>query len=391
MRIAAPLPVVDVDLRRSADVWSLPVGASAVFAILRWGERVVGTAVVPLGEGRLAGEELRASLAAGADAALGDALVDVLLGPPPRVASLVPSTATVAVCTRDRPDDLARVLGALGTTAAAGHEILVVESGSPTEAARRTIERFPFARYVSEPRPGLDRARNRALRESAHPIVAFLDDDATPEPGWIDALLGNFDDRLVTAVTGLVLPLEIETDAQLLQEIHSPFGRGFRRRVLDSVRSGVGSAGAAGVGASMAFRREAVTRLGGFDEALDAGTPTRSGGDYEMFARILAAGERIVYEPGAVCRHRHRRTRSELRRAFFGYGVGVWSAVTSSLVRGEPAPLAAALGWLVKHQIPALVASIVGARSAAPAGLRLAELAGCIAGPAVYLASRSSR
>ena len=42
---------------------------------------------------------------------------------------------------------------------------------------------------------------------------------------------------------------------------------------------------------------------GPFDERLDAGTPTRSGGDHEMFSRLLATGHRIVYDPAAVSRH----------------------------------------------------------------------------------------
>ena len=70
----------------------------------------------------------------------------------------------------------------------------------------------------------------------------------------------------------------------------------------------------------MAFRRTGFERFGLFDEALDAGTPARSGGDTEMFSRVLAAGLRIVYEPAALCWHRHRRTWPELCDTLYGYG-----------------------------------------------------------------------
>ena len=83
----------------------------------------------------------------------------------------------------------------------------------------------------------------------------------------------------------------------------------------------------------MALRRAALDAVGPFDEALDVGTPSRSGGDAEFFARVLARGYRIVYEPAALNWHYHRRTWDELRRKLFGYAVGVSAAWTSSLLR----------------------------------------------------------
>ena len=53
-------------------------------------------------------------------------------------------------------------------------------------------------------------------------------------------------------------------------------------------------------------------RIGAFDPALDVGTPTRGGGDLEMFFRVLKDGYALVYEPRAIVRHRHRRDSLEL-------------------------------------------------------------------------------
>ena len=85
------------------------------------------------------------------------------------------------------------------------------------------------ARYVREARPGLDWARNRAIAEAAGEMIAFTDDDVEVDPGWIRALVAAFAarSRRVAAVTGLVVPAELDTEAQVLFERYRGFGRGF--------------------------------------------------------------------------------------------------------------------------------------------------------------------
>jgi hypothetical protein len=65
--------------------------------------------------------------------------------------------------------------------------------------------------------------------------------------------------------------------------------------------------------------------LGGFDTALDVGTPTGGGGDLELFFRVVAAGHQVVYEPSAVVRHRHRQTMEQLVRQKRGDGTASYS------------------------------------------------------------------
>ncbi len=139
----------------------------------------------------------------------------------------------------------------------------------------------------------------------------------------------------------------------------------------------------------MALRRSVMQRVGLFDEALDAGTLTRSGGDSEMFTRILAAGYPIVYDPVALSWHRHRRTWEELRHTFYGYGIGVYAAWTRSLlVEGELSVLKLPWGWFRYDQLPALLRSLLRRRNRIPLNLLLDELRGCAVGPWAYLASR---
>ena len=139
----------------------------------------------------------------------------------------------------------------------------------------------------------------------------------------------------------------------------------------------------------MALRTDVLERVGPFDEALDAGTLTRSGGDHDLFSRILSAGYRIVYEPCALSRHRHRRDWAELRATLYGYGVGVYAAWTRAvLVEREWSVPALAWGWLRHDQLPALIRSLRRAPGSAPPSLVLAELCGCLMGPLAYLRAR---
>jgi glycosyltransferase involved in cell wall biosynthesis len=304
-----------------------------------------------------------------------------------------PPTATVAVCTRDRPDDLDRCLRALGRLPDDGQEILVIDNCSAGDATRRVVERHAGVRdirYVREERPGLDVARNRALREARHEIVAFTDDDAIPDPSWLRALRRNFGDPRTLCVTGLTMPLELETEAQEWFERTNSFGRGFTRVVYDGARRNPLPVGQIGAGANMALRRSVLALVGPFDEALDAGTPTCSGGDHDMFARILAAGYTIVYEPEALSWHRHRRDWDALRRTVYGYGVGVYAYLTRHVLAREFQAPRIAVAWS-RWQLRQLLRSLFRWPGSVPLDLVLAELRGCAAGPRAYLASRRAR
>ena len=318
-------------------------------------------------------------------------LHDYLGWDPECVTGFDPPRATIAVCTRDRPEDIARCLRAISSLPDDGQEVLVIDNCPSTDATRNIVAGHRGVRYVREDRPGLNNARNRALHEASHEIVAFVDDDAAPDPSWLRALSKNFLDPLVYCVTGLTMPLELETDAQELHEQWSPFGRGYKRRIFDVSHSNPLAVGQVGAGANMAVRQRALRDLGPFDEVLDAGTRTRSGGDTEMFSRILINGFRIVYEPRALCWHRHRRTRKDLQLMFYGHGVGVYALLTKAfVVHGELGSFKIAWNWFRYDQLPSLVRSLFGRPSSRPIELTLAELRGCLVGPWAYLASRKN-
>ena len=301
-------------------------------------------------------------------------------------------SATVAVCTRDRPEDLARCLQSLVALMPDEQQMLVVDSCSKDDATRQVAARFPGVRCVREEQPGLDRARNRALREADTEIVAFIDDDALADPGWLHALLRNFDDPEVMCFTGLTMPLELETEAQETFEQVYPFVRGFTRRVYDHWLLSPVKAGRAGAGVNMSFRRSVMVEVGTFDEALDAGTLTKSGGDTDMLSQILARGYRVVYDPAALNWHRHRRAWEELLAQAYGYGVGSYAVLAALWLREhDVAVFPFAFNWLMLEQLPRLVRSLLKRPGAVPPSLTLAELRGCRAGVGAYLAERRKR
>lgn len=245
-------------------------------------------------------------------------------------------TISIVICTRDRPEYLEQCLLSLRTLDEKAAEIIVVDNAPTTDQTRKLASGCPGVRYVHEPRPGLDVARNRAVRESTGSIVAFVDDDVRIHPCWLRRIRNSFLDSRVQAVTGLVLPQLLETESQILFETEWTFNRGFSRKVFGSAffastRDRGVPVWDIGAGANMAFRRSAFARFGYFDERLDVGAAGCSG-DSEYWFRILAEGGVCVYEPGAVVFHAHRPTMEGLEHQLFNY------------IRGHVAAL------LIQHQ-----------------------------------------
>lgn len=94
----------------------------------------------------------------------------------------------------------------------------------------------------------------------------------------------------------------------------------------------------------MAFNRH---RLGArrFDTRLGTGSPGRAGEDLDLLDRLLAAGERITYEPEAVVRH-ERQTPARRAASRYGYGFGVGAMVGLGLRRRDPGAALNLARWL---------------------------------------------
>lgn len=318
-------------------------------------------------------------------------LEDLITLPPAPFAGDMP-LVTVAVCTRDRPDDMKLCLEAISKLDYPNLEILVVDNAPKTEGTKDLVDQhYPQVCYVREPRPGLDWARNRAILEAKGEIIAYTDDDVVVDPGWVKAIAQTFaENPEVMALTGLVVPYELETEAQVLFEDYGGFGRGFEQKWYQ-VRPGQGlpwqwlGAGQFGTGANMAFRRSVFEEIGYFDPALDVGTPTNGGGDLEMYIRVLKAGHTLVYEPRAMIRHRHRREYAQLRRqiSFNGSLYALWFSIALAYPEEIFSCLKIALWWMLAWNVRrTLIASLH--RTQFPKDLILAEFQGAFAGMFAY-------
>jgi GT2 family glycosyltransferase len=383
----APFAALDLDIEAVGERLAVPAGARGALVLLRIAGRPCGQAVVRPGrDGSISRDELLAA----AGSSFWEAWLEHRLGlDDPRPAPAPARTVSVAICTRDRTEDLERCLAALLAMPDDGQEILVVDNAPATEATRLLVEPQPRVRYVREPRPGLDVARNRALAEATGEIVAFTDDDAAPDRLWLRHLVRHFDDPAVAAAGGLTMALELESPAQVAFQRYGGFGRGFRLVTYEGARQDPLMAWHAGAGVNMALRRELVRSLNGFDEALDAGTGTQAGGDSDMFRRILGAGYRIVYDPAALNWHRHRRTEQELVRQLEGYETA-GAAILSKAVfhEGNLDALLHGLRWLGREG-KSMLRSLLSRPGAAPPGLSWRRFRGGLVGPARYRKARA--
>ncbi|GAB4192423.1 MAG: hypothetical protein OHK0022_06620 [Roseiflexaceae bacterium] len=325
-------------------------------------------------------------------------LTDLVAAPPRPNPADLPSV-TVAVCTRDRAADLALCLTALVRLDVPDLELLVIDNAPSDDATRQLVrEHFPQVRYVCEPRPGLDWARNRALAEARGEIIAYTDDDVVVDAHWAHALAAVFAEHpQVMAVTGLVAPYELETEAQHLFEHYGGFGRGYVRKWYRVNRPGGertatyhAGAGKFGTGANMSFRRSFLEQIGGFDPALDVGTVTNGGGDLEMFFRVLKEGGTLVYEPQAIVFHRHRRDYAKLHTQIANNGVGFYAYLVRSALAypsERTALIRTGVWWLWYWNILRLLRSFV-TPSRMPRDLIWAELWGSLVGLSRYQRAR---
>ena len=216
-----------------------------------------------------------------------------------------PLAASVVVPTASqRPEALRRCLDALCDLGPGSHELIVVDN-SPGDATTRELAAGAGARYLCEPLPSASRARTLGARVARGQIVAFTDDDAVVEPGWLEAHVAAFSDPAVAATTGRILPLaEPGADARSWAETA---GDDLGERPI-SLDLGVedwferANFGGLGYGPNMAFRRDLFAAGWGLHE--DLGPPlTMLGEEPFAFFELIAAGWRVDYVPGARVKH----------------------------------------------------------------------------------------
>lgn len=303
----------------------------------------------------------------------------------------------VVIPTRNRPDRLAECVDSILASGYRRVRVIVVDNDpSGPETADLVAGRADWGSrvsYVWERCAGSSRARNRGIEHATAEIVAFVDDDVVVDSGWAAGLVAAFlEEPEAGCVTGPIIAAELNTRAQMWIEEYGGFSKGFVRRVFDPFDSPAEvplfpyAAGTYGSGANMAFRRETIIDVHGFDPALGIGTAARGGEDLAAFAGALLSGRRLVYEPNMMVRHRHHPDYEKLRHVILGYGVGL-GAYLAKTAYDRPSTLVE-----VARRIPPGLAYLLSPESPKnahksagyPRELTLRELAGLAWGPFAY-------
>ena len=226
--LVAPAAVRIVDLDAPLTDLLLPpsrVGEPyrSLLLVARLGGAPVGVTALMIDPGdRVSRERLSRVLAEEFDGAHADVMA---------MAAYRPSISVVVPTCGD-PVVLERCLRSILASDYDEFEVIVVDNRPDSAAAAVMLfEQFaddPRVRYVEEPRPGASWARNAGLALAEGEIVAFADDDVVVDPAWLQRCAVALDrSEDVAVATGLILPFELETDAQLLFEQFAGLEKGF--------------------------------------------------------------------------------------------------------------------------------------------------------------------
>jgi glycosyltransferase involved in cell wall biosynthesis len=194
------------------------------------------------------------------------------------------------VCTRNRAEPLARVVGSLLAGESEPFELLVIDQSDGPEA-EQALARFSGdarLRYHRSSLRGKGKAMNEALGLARGAVIVSTDDDCAAPPGWISGMARVLDSRPEVAVVFCqVLPVPHDRSAGYVPAYHLDQSRTLRS--ISEVCGGLG------IGAGIAFRRDFVQSIGGFDEAFGPGGRFPSADDWDIAMRALLCG-RQVYE-----------------------------------------------------------------------------------------------
>jgi glycosyltransferase involved in cell wall biosynthesis len=229
---------------------------------------------------------------------------------------------TVILCTYNRCQSLANTLEDVVASRVENPiewEVLVVDNNS-TDSTREVVKdfsrRYPGRlRYLFEPQQGKSYALNTGVREARGDVLAFVDDDVAVEPTWLQNLTAPLNSEKWAGTGGRTL-LPGAFSAPEWMTMDGPDNQGDVLAALFDLGPEPCELNRPPYGANMAFRREVFERHGLFrtDLGPQPGNEIRSE-DTEFGRRLMAAGEKLGYEPSAVAYHPVHANR--MHKSFF--------------------------------------------------------------------------
>jgi GT2 family glycosyltransferase len=212
---------------------------------------------------------------------------------------------SIIVATHDRPDSLRRLVASLAPELARGSRELIIAENGTSAPMQLALEAAPL-KHIHEPRAGKCRVQNRAIADASGEILVLLDDDLVVAPGYLEAVEQFFDThREFAAMKGRIIPAEDPEKKAGVMAVYLDLPIADHGEEVIEVQ-GV-------LGANMAFRADAIRRVGPFDERLGPG----AGGheeETEMSQRLRRAGFRIGYAPKALVYHEVDAARANRER-----------------------------------------------------------------------------
>lgn len=246
------------------------------------------------------------------------------------MSSVTAPRVSVVVATLDRCNYLRLCLDALARQTAGfeSFEVIVVDNGSVDETAevvRGFCGQGRNVSYVYEERPGLSAARNAGIRASRAEIVAFTDDDAVPDPQWVERIATRYEmlGDEVAVLGGEVRPIwEAPRPDWLTNELLRPLSAGLlwgptARLVREEEWL---------VEVNIAYRRSRLIEFGGFAEQLGRVGDTLLSCEGLVNLLMARAGLQAYYDPSILVGHHihaSRLTRTWFRRRYFWQGVSM--------------------------------------------------------------------
>ena len=212
---------------------------------------------------------------------------------------------SVVVCSCNGARTIRDTLEGLKRLAYPRLDIIVIDDGSKDATAAIAAE-YDFVRLTSTPNRGLSAARNLGWQQARGEIVAYIDDDAYPDPHWLHFLAYRFMTGDWVGVGGPnIAP---HGDGAIADCVANAPGGPVQVLLTDTWAEHV-------PGCNMAFRRDALAAIDGFDHRYRA-----AGDDVDLCWRLQARGGRIGFHAGAMDWHHRRNSLSMYWKQQQGYG-----------------------------------------------------------------------